>query len=80
VIATVVEWKTLGESVLYSLIGGIGVTAAFSLAIAGATRSYEAGREGHHTQATLYGVLATVGVIVCVAAIAVGIYYTTKKT
>jgi len=80
VIATVVEWKTLGESVLYSLVGGIGVTTAFSIAIAGATRSYELARDGRRSHATAYGVLAGVAVLVCLAAISVGIYYTTKKT
>ncbi|MFL5827026.1 MAG: hypothetical protein ACJ76V_10940 [Thermoleophilaceae bacterium] len=79
-IATVVDWKTLGESVLYSLVGGIGLTTAFSLAIAGATRSYEMARDGRRTHATAYAALAGVAVLVCLGAVAVGIYYTTKKS
>ena len=37
-IATVVDWAALRDVVVASLVAGVGVTVAFSLAILGATR------------------------------------------
>ncbi|MBX5470590.1 MAG: hypothetical protein IRZ21_11930 [Thermoleophilaceae bacterium] len=78
-VATIVEWATLGKAILYSLLGGVGVTTAFSVGIAGATRSLEHARDGRHREAVAFGVLAAAGLAVCAGAIAVGIYYTVSK-
>ena len=51
---TVVDTTALWQTVVGSLIAGIGVTSAFSIAVFGAARSVEFGREGH-------GAVAVVG-------------------
>lgn len=79
-LATIVDWGPLGKSVLYSLVGGVGITVAFAVAIAGFTRSYELGRERRRGAAAFFLALALVAIAISLAAIAIGVYYTTQKS
>lgn len=77
--ASVVDFKALGQVVLYSLIAGVGVSAIFALAVHGAARSTEPSRRGS-TSSAMYAVVALVGAAICLAAVAYGIYLMTQKS
>ena len=77
--ATVIEWDKIWQ-VVYSALGtGIGVTLAFSLAVAGATRFVEQSREGAPGKAVAYGAIALLGLAVVAAAIVLGIVVMSTK-
>jgi predicted RecB family nuclease len=78
-LATVVETKELLETVVASLIAGVGVTAAFSLVIFGVTRSADMARDERPILSTAAGVLAALAGAVVIAAIAFGIIVMTRK-
>jgi hypothetical protein len=75
----IVDWATLGKVVAAALVAGIGVTAAFSIAVLGATRSLEMRRDRRGTEASAFAVLAFIGAVVCVAAIVLGIIVMSSK-
>ena len=72
-IATIVDTEALWQTVVAAFVAGVGTTIVFSLAILGATRFAEANREGHRFQATVFGALMAIGLLVTVAAIVVGV-------
>ena len=74
ILAAVVDWKALLDVIVASLVGVVGVTIMFSLAIYGATRFPEVRRHEHHAAAVGYGMLAIVGLAVTGAAVAFGLY------
>ena len=75
----VVEWDKLLQ-VVYSALGvGLAVAVAFSFAVAGATRFADDRRNGATVRATMWAVLAVVGLAVCAAAIVLGIVVMTTK-
>ena len=78
--STIVDWKTLGKVVVYSLVSGVGVTLAFSLAIVGAARFADMRRDGKPLEAGAYVALLAVGLAVVVAAIVLGIVVMAKKS
>ena len=75
----VVDWGALLEVVWTSLLGGIGVTAIFAVAILGATRAIELRQNGSGAAATLYGVLTAVALAAVAAAVVLGIIVMTQK-
>ena len=54
-------------------LAGVGVTAAYGLAILGLDRAVEFGRAGRPLEATVYGVLALLSAAVVVGALVFGI-------
>ena len=72
-IAALVDGKDLLQVVWVSALAGTLVTAAFSLAIAGATRASGERRAGRTVAAMLYTALAALAALVCAAAVALGI-------
>ncbi|HEX8053216.1 MAG TPA: hypothetical protein VF517_09500 [Thermoleophilaceae bacterium] len=75
----IIEWGNLLE-VVYSAFGaGVGVALAFSIAVAGSTRFADEVRENRMTRAALYAVVAALGLLVCLAAIVLGIVVMTAK-
>jgi hypothetical protein len=79
VVATIVETKDLLETVAASLVAGIGVTAAFSIAIFGIARSADMVRDERPVLATAAGALAALAGLVVVGAIVFGIVVMTQK-
>lgn len=77
--ATVVDTKALLETAAASLIAGIGVTLAFSIAIYGSVRFIEERRDGHALAAGFGLVVSIVGFGVCIAAIVFGLIVMTSK-
>jgi hypothetical protein len=79
--APVVDWATLGEVILYSLLAGVGVSVCFSLAIVGSARLAESRRDDARGggAAVGYALLAGLGLAATVAAVVLGIIVMTTK-
>jgi hypothetical protein len=75
----VVETKDLLQTVIASLIAGIGVTAAFSIVIFGIARSADMVRNERPVLAAAAGGLAALAGLVVIAAIVFGIVVMTQK-
>ena len=78
--STIVDWKTLGKVVVYSLVAGVGISLAFSLAIVGAARFADMRRDRRAIEAGGYAVLLAVALAVVAGAVVVGIVVMTKKS
>ena len=75
----IVETGDLLRVVAAAFIAGIGVTAVFSLAIAGAVRFVDERRAGRTGPAVVYGLVAAVALTACAAALVAGIFVMTQK-
>ena len=71
--STIVDTTTLLDLVGVSLLAAVGVTAAFSLAILGATRFSDLRRDGRAVEAAAFGALTALALAACVGAIVYGI-------
>lgn len=78
-IATIVEGKALWETVVASVVAGLGVTFIFSIAIWGAARFVDLSREDRMVAATAAGVVGGVALLATLAAVAVGILVMTHS-
>jgi hypothetical protein len=78
-LATVVETKEMLQTVVVSLVAGVGVTFIFSIAIWGTARFAELSRDERPLAAAAAAALAIVGFLVTVAAIVFGIIVVTDK-
>ena len=72
-IATIVDTDALLQVIWVSIVAGVGLTASYGLAILGATRAVEFGRDGRLAEATVFAVVGIVGFGVVIAAIVWGI-------
>ena len=77
-LATIVDWEALGDTILAAFIAGIGVAVTFSLAILGAARVTEASRTGHRFEAIVFGTLGVLGLLATLLAIVFGIVVMTS--
>jgi cytochrome c biogenesis protein CcdA len=72
-VSTIVDTTTLLDLVGVSLVAAVGVTAAFSLAILGATRFSDLRRDGRAVEAAFFGVVTALALAACLGAIVYGI-------
>jgi hypothetical protein len=72
-IASIVDTDALLEVIWVSIVAGIGLTAAYGLAIVGASRALDSGRQGSTAGAVVYGALGVVALAVVVVASVYGI-------
>jgi len=77
--AVVVETKQLLETVVASLVAGIGVTVIFSVAIWGVARFADLSRNERPLAAGAAATLAGLAMLVTMAAVAFGIVVMTRK-
>jgi hypothetical protein len=77
--ATLVETKALLDTVIASLVAGIGVTAVFAILIFGVTRSADMVRDERPVLATAAVALAALAFLVVATAIVLGIIVMTRK-
>lgn len=77
--ATVVETKALLDTVIVSMVAGIGITAVFAILIFGVTRSADMVRDERPVLAAAAGGLAVLALVVVTAAIVLGIVVMTQK-
>ena len=78
-LATIVDTTALWQTIVASLVAGIGTTLIFSLAILGAARFAEANRNGRAGEAVIFGALGILGLLATLAAVVVGIIVMTAK-
>jgi hypothetical protein len=78
--ATIVETKELLQTALASLVAGVGVTAAVSIAIFGATRFTDLRREDRPLAAAAAGTLALIALAVTAGSIVFGLILMTQKS
>jgi hypothetical protein len=78
-IATIVETKELLETVLASLLAGVGITAVFSVAIWGGARFADLNRGGRPLAAGAAAALGGLALVAAMAAVVVGILVMTSK-
>ncbi len=77
--ATIVETKELVETVIASLVAGVGVTTIFSVAIWGGTRFVDLSRGGRPLAAGAAAALGALALASTMAAVVVGIVVMTSK-
>ncbi len=77
-VASIVDWQALLETVVASVVAGVGIAIAFSLAIYGATRFAEARRAGASLPTVVAAALTVVALGTCVAGITAGILVMTS--
>jgi hypothetical protein len=76
----IVDWAALFKVVYEALAAGVGVTLAFSLAVAGSTRFADEMRQNRMPRAVVFGAMAALGLAVVLAAIVFGIVVMTQKS
>jgi hypothetical protein len=79
VIAVIVESRALIETVIASLVAGIGVTVVFSVAIWGGARFADLSRSDRPVAAGAAAALTFLALAVTVAAVVLGIVVMTSK-
>jgi cytochrome c biogenesis protein CcdA len=72
-VSTIVDTTTLLDIVGVSIVAAVGVTAAFSLAILGATRFSDVRRDGRAVEAACFGLLTALALAACLGAVVYGI-------
>lgn len=77
--ATIVETKELIETVIASLVAGVGITAIFSMAIWGGARFADHSRDGRPLAAGAAAALAVLALVTTLAAVVFGIVVMTSK-
>ncbi len=75
----VVELEALFDVVIASLIAGVGITGMSALVIFSATRAAELQRGGSWAGAGAMGLIAVVGLLVCIAVVVFGIQLMASK-
>jgi hypothetical protein len=75
----IVDWAALLKVIWVSAAGGLGLMAAFSLAVLGAVRASEHRRADSPVGALLFTLLAVICVAICVAAIWQGYLFVVNK-
>ena len=75
----VIDWDALLTVIWSALLAGIGVTAAYGLAILGANRAVDLGREGRVGEATVFAVIGVLAIATVAVAIVFGIVVLTDK-
>jgi hypothetical protein len=77
--ATIVETKELAQTVIASLVAGVGVTAVFSIAIWGGARFADLSRGGRPLAAGAAAALGALALATTLAAVVIGIVVMTSK-
>jgi hypothetical protein len=78
-IASIVDTHDLLEVIWVSIAAGIGLTAAYGVAILGAAHAVESGRRGDNVGAILFGALGIAALAVVLAATVIGIVTLSDK-
>jgi hypothetical protein len=79
VIGAIVDGGALIQVVWVSLVAGLGVTAAYAVAIVGGSRAVESVRDGRRVAATIFATAGLVALVAVLAAIVVGIVVLSDK-
>ena len=77
-LATIVDWSALGQTVIAAVLSGVGVAFTFSLGILGAAKVTDRSREVGILGMIAFGVLGLAGMLATVAAIVFGVVVMTS--
>jgi hypothetical protein len=77
-LASIVDWSALGQTVLAALLSGVGVAFTFSLGILGVARFTDGSRELGLFGQIAFGLIALLGMVATVAAIVFGVIVMTS--
>jgi hypothetical protein len=78
-LASLVETKELSETVIASVIAGVGVTVVFSVAIWGAARFVDLSRGDRPLAATGAALVTALALVATIAGVVLGIVVMTSK-
>lgn len=78
-IATIVQWQELWQTVVASVVAGVGITFAFSVGIWGTGQFVELSRSDRQVPATVAGLVALLAFAVVIVAVVIGIVVMTQK-
>jgi hypothetical protein len=78
-LATIVETKELLQTIAFSTVAGIGVTAIFSVAIWGAARFTDLSQEDRRPAAAAAAGVAGLALLAVLAVIVIGVIVMTSK-
>ena len=78
-VAATIDWDALLDVLWTAVLGGLGVTAAYGVAILGVTRAVDFSRDGRSLEATAYAVLGVVAMVAVVGSVVFGIVVLTSK-
>jgi len=78
-IATLVQWKDVWQTVVASVVAGVGITFAFSVGIWGTGQFVELSRSDRQGAASAAGLVALLAFAVVAAAVIIGIVVMTQK-
>jgi hypothetical protein len=78
-LAQIVEAKDLIQTVVFSIVGGIGVTAIFSFAIWGAARFTDLGQEDRPWAAGAAAATGVLALLAVLAVVVIGVIVMTSK-
>ncbi len=78
-LATIIEVTEMLDTVLYSSLAGIGITAVFSVAIYGAVRYADFTSENRQAAAFGAAVLAVIGIALSLAVVIAGLVVMLRK-
>jgi uncharacterized membrane protein YidH (DUF202 family) len=79
VLATIVDWSAVWQTIVAAVAAGVGVIFAFSLAVLGATRWIDLSHDGRGAAALAAAVMGLVAFAACIAAVVLGIVVMTTK-
>jgi hypothetical protein len=79
IVATIVQWKELWQTVVASVAAGVGITFAFSLGIWGSGQFVELSRNDRPAAATAAGAVGALAFLCVAGAVIVGIVVMTQK-
>ncbi len=79
VLATIVEWKAVWQTIVAAIGAGVGVTLAFAVAVLAAARWDDLSHDGRSVAALGAAVVGLLAFGVCLAAVVLGIVVMTTK-
>ncbi|HWC49838.1 MAG TPA: hypothetical protein VG448_13235 [Solirubrobacterales bacterium] len=77
--ATLVVWKDVWQTVVASVVAGVGITFAFSVGIWGTGQFVELSRSDRQGAASAAGLVALLAFAIVAAAVIIGIVVMTQK-
>jgi hypothetical protein len=78
-LASIVNATTLGKTVLYSLVAGIGIAVIFGAGVSSAAGLIEAMRERRSVATAAWGTAALLCLVCAAGAVVLGIFLMTQK-
>ena len=76
--AEAVDWHGIGQTVVVSIVAGVGLSAAYGFTLLGYVRAREHYAEGHQHQAVAYGLVGLAGLAVTLTGVTLGIIFIAK--